>query len=122
MVKSLNSKVDLVIKGTYHNWIVEYGDIMIGNAGFEFYNSRNVRKCVQINWDNIECVTAIVLFKGKWIPRFCIYTKDKITYNFSVKKPKKVLKIISHYISSDNMYRSLGFFKSIKQKFTSKNQ
>lgn len=116
MVKSLNSKVDLVIKGAYHNWIVEYGDIMIGNVGFEFYNSRDVRKFIQINWDKIECVTALVLFKGRWIPRFSVYTKDNKTYIFSSKEPKKVLKAIRNYIPSDRVCRALTLFKSIDKK------
>ena len=117
MVQSLSSKVDIVIKGVYYGVFTSYGNIMIGNGGFEFYNEKNVQKNLQISWDKIDYVTALVLFKGKWIPRFCIYTKDKSTYYFSCKKPKTILKEIGKYIPHDKMYRSLGFLQKIKDKF-----
>ena len=48
MVQSLNTKVDLVIDATSFTWISDYGKIMIGDKGFEFYNSRDSNKYIQI--------------------------------------------------------------------------
>ena len=44
MVQSINTKVDLVIEGTSHMGLTDYGKIMIGDKGFEFFNDRDVRK------------------------------------------------------------------------------
>ena len=44
MVQSLNTKVDLVIDATAFTGLSDYGKIMIGDKGFEFYNSRDPHK------------------------------------------------------------------------------
>ena len=75
MVQSLNTKVDLVIDGTSFTWISDYGKIMIGDKGFEFYNSRDSHKYIQIPWEEVDYVIASVLFRGKWIPRYALKTK-----------------------------------------------
>ena len=41
MVQSINSKVDLVMAGTSYMGLTDYGKIMIGNKGFEFFNERD---------------------------------------------------------------------------------
>lgn len=115
MVQSLNTKVDLVIKGTSFLGISEYGEIMIGDKAFEFYNSRDARKFIQIPWDEVDYVTASVLFGGKWIPRYAIQTKSNGTFTFASKEPKKVLRAIRVYIEGPKMVRSLGFFSVIKR-------
>lgn len=47
MVQSLNTKVDLVIDATAFTGLADYGKIMIGDKGFEFYNSRDPHKYMQ---------------------------------------------------------------------------
>ncbi|APQ74072.1 hypothetical protein NPD9_671 [Clostridium botulinum] len=37
MVQSLNTKVDLVIDATAFTGLADYGEIMIGDKGFEFF-------------------------------------------------------------------------------------
>ena len=44
MVESLNKKAELIAKGTYFTTFSAYGQIMIGDEGFEFYEDRNVPK------------------------------------------------------------------------------
>lgn len=117
MVKSLNSKVDLVVNGTNYSYFTEYGKIMIGNAGFEFYSNRDRNKYIQIPWDIIQNVTAVVHFKGKWIPKFSIQVNNN-KYYFSSKEPKKTLKAMQNYIGKEKMFQSLSIFKIIKNKFT----
>ena len=110
MVQSINTKVDLVIDATSHMGLPEYGKIMIGDKGFEFYNERDARKFIQIPWNEVDYVIASILFKGKWIPRYAIQTKRNGTFTFSSKDAKKVLRTIREYVDPNHMVSSLSFF------------
>ncbi|MDY0404183.1 DUF956 family protein [Virgibacillus sp. 179-BFC.A HS] len=118
MVQSINTKVDLVIDATSHISLSEYGKIMIGDKGFEFFNKRDVRKYIQIPWEEVDYVIASVLFKGKWIPRYAIRTKRNGTYTFS-SNPKRVFRAMREYVDPNRMVRSLTFFDVIKRNFKS---
>ena len=115
MVQSLNTKVDLVIDATSFTGFADYGKIMIGDKGFEFYNSRDPRKFIQIPWEEVDYVIASVLFKGKWIPRYAVRTKKNGTYTFSSKDAKKVLRTVRNYVDPNHMVHSLSFFDVIKR-------
>lgn len=115
MVQSLNTKVDLVIDATAFTGLSDYGKIMIGDEGFEFYNSRDPHKFVQIPWDEVDYVIASVLLKGKWIPRYAIQTKKNGTYTFASKDAKKVLRAIRNYVDSERMVSSLSFLDVVKR-------
>jgi hypothetical protein len=122
MVQSINTKVDLVIAGNSHLGLTDYGKIMIGDKGFEFYDDRNIRNYIQIPWDEVDIVIVSVMFKGRWIPRYALKTKKNGTYAFSSKNPKKVLRVIRKYISPDRMLQSLSFFDVMKRLFKGKNR
>lgn len=113
MVQSLNTKVDLVIDATAFTGLTDYGKIMIGDKGFEFYNDRDTRKYIQIPWEEVEYVIASVMFKGKWIPRYAIETKKNGTYTFSSKKPKRVLRAVREYVDPEKMVQSLSFMEVV---------
>ncbi len=115
MVQSLNTKVDLVIDATSFTGFADYGKIMIGDKGFEFYNSRDPRKFIQIPWEEVDYVIVSVLFKGKWIPRYAVRTKKNGTYTFSSKDAKKVLRTVRNYVDPNHMVHSLSFFDVIKR-------
>ena len=115
MVQSINTKVDLTTNATSYLGITDYGKIMIGDKGFEFYNERDARKFVQIPWEEVDQVIASVMFKGKWIPRFAIKSKRNATYTFSAKDPKKVLRAIRNYVDPSNMVRSLSLLDVVKR-------
>ena len=119
MVESLNAKVTLVIDGTSFLGLTDYGKIMVGDRGFEFYNHRDARKFIQIPWEEVEYVVASVMFKGKWIPRYGIQTKKNGTYTFSSKEPKKVLREIRQYVDPDKMVHSLSFFQVVQRGVSS---
>lgn len=89
MVQSINTKVDLTIDATSYLGIADYGKIMIGDKGFEFYNNRDARKFVQIPWEEVDYVIASVVFKGKWIPRYAIQTKKAGPIRLPLKNLKK---------------------------------
>ncbi|VDG18046.1 DUF956 family protein [Lactiplantibacillus mudanjiangensis] len=122
MVQSINTKVDLVIAGNSHLGLTDYGKIMVGDKGFEFYDDRNVRNYIQIPWDEVDSVIVSVVFKGKWIPRYALKTKKNGTYAFSSKNPKKVLRAIRKYIEPDRILQSLTFFDVMKRLFKGKNR
>lgn len=125
MVQSLNKKVDLTVNATSFMGLANYGKIMVGDKAFEFYDDQDVRKYIQIPWEEVEFVMATVLFKGKWIPRFAVQTKKNGRYQFAAKNPKKVLRAIQDHIGKKKMRRSLSFFqifsRSIKAKFGKNN-
>ncbi len=115
MAKSLNSKIDLIIKATSYLKLGEYGKIMIGDKAFEFYNDHNINDFIQIPWQEINLIIASIMFKGKWIPRYAIQTKHNGTFSFSSRNPKKVLRVIHKYVDSNHMVRSLTFFQVLKR-------
>ena len=122
MVQSINTQVDLVIEATAFTGLNEYGKIMIGDKGFEFYNSRDARKFIQIPWNEVDHVIASVMFKGKWIPRYAIETKKNGTFTFSSKNPKSVLRAVRVYVDPAKMVQSLGFFEVIKRGLKAKKK
>ncbi|MEY8446572.1 DUF956 family protein [Enterococcus ratti] len=115
MVQSINTKVELTTNATSYLGIAEYGKIMIGDKGFEFYNERDARKFIQIPWEEVDRVIASVMFNGKWIPRFAIRTKRNGTYSFAAKDPKKVLRAVRKYVDPNHMVRSLSLFDVVKR-------
>ncbi|MFD1064763.1 DUF956 family protein [Oceanobacillus locisalsi] len=115
MVQSINTKVDLVINATSHTGISDYGKVMIGDKGFEFFNKRDVRKYIQIPWEEVDYVIASVMFKGKWVPRYAIQTKQSGTFSFSSKNSKKVLRSIREYVDPTRMVQSLSAFDVMKR-------
>ncbi|WP_294610590.1 DUF956 family protein [uncultured Gilliamella sp.] len=115
MVQSLNTKIDLTVKGTAFVGFSEYGNIMIGDKAFEFYHQRDSRKYIQIPWKEVDYVVASVLFRGRWIPRYSIQTKQNGTFTFASEDPKKVLRAIRVYIDGQKMVKSLGFFDVLKR-------
>ncbi|WP_415294109.1 DUF956 family protein, partial [Clostridium perfringens] len=116
MVQSLNTKVDLVVDATSFSGLADYGQIMIGDKGFEFYNSNDYRKFIQIPWEEVDYVIASVMFKGKWIPRYAIKTKKNGTYSFSSKDTKKVLRTVRKYVDANRIVKSLSFFDVVKRE------
>ncbi|MCI6690890.1 MULTISPECIES: DUF956 family protein [unclassified Clostridium] len=115
MVQSLNTKVDLTIPGTSYLGIASYGKVMIGDKAFEFYNDRNVGDYIQIPWEEVDYIAASVMFGGKWISRFAIFTKQNGHFSFSTRDNKKTLRAINEYIESNRLVRSITFGQVIKR-------
>lgn len=113
MIESLNTKVDISIKATSYLGLASYGKVMIGDNAFEFYNDTSSKDYIQIPWQEIDHVMASVMFKGKWIPRFAIVTKESGTFTFSTRNNKLILRTINNYIPSQRLVRSLGFFQIV---------
>lgn len=117
MVQSINTKSDLVMNATSHLGMTDYGKIMVGDKGFEFYDDRDANNYIQIPWTEVNKVIVSVVFGGKWIPRFALETKKNGTFSFSARDPKKALRAIRVYIKPERIVRSLGFFQVVARAF-----
>lgn len=95
MAQSQNTKVDFTIHATSMLGLTTYGNIMIGDKAFEFYNEKNVQDFIQIPWTEIDRVEASVLFKKK-ISRFVIFTKEGMHFTFSTRDNIKTLKEVKN--------------------------
>jgi len=115
MAQSMNTKVDLTIKATSYHSLATYGSMMIGDKAVEFYNEKNVEDYVQIPWEEVDHVAASVMFGGKLIPRFAVFTKQNGSFSFSTRDNKKTLRAMRPYVGDQNLVRSLSFFDVIKR-------
>lgn len=113
MAQSQNSSVDLAIKATSFQGLTTYGDVMVGNAAFEFYNERNPEDYIQIPWDQVDYVAAEVL-PGKKIARFAIFTKENGHFSFSTRDNKATLCAMRAYVPEDRLQRSPSFADVMK--------
>ena len=81
MAQSMNTKVDYTVPATSFLGLTSYGNVMIGDKAFEFYNEKNVNDYIQIPWTEVDHVLGSVSFRGKWISRFGTKPRD-VCVNF----------------------------------------
>ena len=110
MAQSQNSTVDLSMKATSFHGLATYGDILIGNKAFEFYNQKNPEDYIQIPWDQIDHIAASVIGRNKSISRFAIFTKSNGNYSFSTRDNKATLRAIRVYVGEEKLVRSPYFW------------
>lgn len=115
MAQSQNSSVDLTIKATSFSGLNSYGEVMVGNKAFEFYNERNVEDYIQIPWTEVDYISAEVV--GKRITRFAIFIKQGGHFGFSTRDNKKTLRAVRNYVPEDRLLRSRSFFEVLKYGF-----
>ena len=113
MAQSQNSSVDLAIKATSFQGLTTYGDVMVGNAAFEFYNERNPEDYIQIPWDQVDYVAAEVL-PGKKIARFAIFTQENGHFSVSTRDNQATLRAMRAYVPEDRLQRSPSFADVMK--------
>ena len=117
MVKSLNTEMAHTTKGTWFREGPIYGNIMVGDKAFEFYNDTKLQDYVQIPWDEITYVIADVYFGGKFIPRFEIRTKQNGRFRFASRKSRITLKEIQKRIPRESLRKAPSFIAVLKQGF-----
>lgn len=113
MAQSQNSTVDFTAKATSFQGLGTYGDVMVGNAAFEFYNEKNPEDYIQIPWGEVDYVAAEVL-PGKKISRFAIFTKESGHFTFSTRDNKACLRAMGAYVPADRLQRSPSFLDVVK--------
>ena len=114
MAQSQNSVVDLTIPATSYHGLATYGNVMIGNKAFEFYNEKNKEDFIQIPWEEIDYISASVYFNKK-IARFAIFTKNNGHFTFSTRNNVKTLQVVGNHFPKEKMYRSPTFLTIIKR-------
>ncbi len=114
MAQSQNTTVEFTSRGTSFAGLSTYGNILIGDKAFEFYNERNPEDYIQIPWDEVDYVAASVMFGGRWIPRFALFTKQNGHFAFSSKDNKATLRAVREHVPSDRIVRSLSFLDVVK--------
>ena len=115
MVQSMNTKVELTVKGSSYLGLSSTGKIMIGDKAFEYYNDRKVEDYIQIPWEEVDYLAASVYFK-KYINRFEIFTKKDGSFCFSAgRNNKMLLRAIRNHMPEEKMVQSLGFFTVLKR-------
>lgn len=112
MAQSQNTSVDLAIKATSFAGIGTYGDVMVGDRAFEFYNERNPEDYIQIPWTEVDYIAAEVV--GKKITRFAIFVKGGNHFSFSTRDNIKTLRAVREYVGEDRMVRSKSFLDVVK--------
>lgn len=113
MAQSQNSTVDFTAKATSFHGLGTYGDVMVGNAAFEFYNEKNPEDYIQIPWGEVDYVAAEVL-PGKKISRFAIFTKENGHFAFSTRDNKACLRAMRSYVPEGRLQRSPTFLDVVK--------
>lgn len=117
MVQSMNSQVLFCTKGECFNTVDQYGKLMLGNKAFEFYDDRNPAKNIQIPWDDIEWVRAVV-YRKKYFSRFFIETKEGQSFSFTSQDTKKVLQTIAQFVDPNHIVHADTLMRKIKRRFT----
>ena len=113
MVQSQNTKVDYTERASSLSGLTTYGDVMVGDRAFEFYNERNKEDFIQIPWDEVDYVAAEVL-PGKKIARFAIFTKGNGHFDFSTRDNKATLRAMREHLPEDLLQRSPSLLDVLK--------
>lgn len=113
MVQSQNTKVDYTERASSLSGLTTYGDVMVGDRAFEFYNERNKEDFIQIPWDEVDYVAAEVL-PGKKIARFAIFTKENGHFDFSTRDNKATLRAMKEHLPEDLLQRSPSLLDVLK--------
>ena len=113
MVQSQNTKVDYTEKASSLSGLTTYGDVMVGDRAFEFYNERNKEDFIQIPWDEVDYVAAEVL-PGKKIARFAIFTKENGHFDFSTRDNKATLRAMRVHLPENLLQRSPSLLDVLK--------
>lgn len=118
MVQSLNSKAEMTAKGISYLGIgAQYGQFLVGNQAFEFFNENNVADYIQIPWVNVTAVYASV--SRRQVGRRFRVATDKGSFDFSSPESGKILKIIRDHVGHEKVLKQptlVARFKAIFKK------
>ena len=105
MAISMNTSVEYSEKATFLQGFTTYGDVMVGDRAFEFYNEKNPEDFIQIPWEEVDYVSAEVVGKKK-ITRFAIFTRENGHFTFSTRDNKATLRAVREHVPADRLLRS----------------
>ena len=109
--------MDMTSKGTWFREGPIYGNIMVGDKAFEFYNDTKLQDYIQIPWTEINYVIVDIYFGGRYIPRFEIRTKHNGNLRFSSRKSRETIKAIQKRIPRESLRKARSVGAILKQRF-----
>ena len=112
MAQSTNTKVEYKTKAASYSGIGSYGNIMLGDKAFEYYNEKNPEDYIQIPWDQVDYIAASVYFK-KYITRFAVFIKggNNRYFAFSAKNNKALLRACKAHVPEDRLQKAPTLLK-----------
>lgn len=113
VAQSQNASVELAIPATFFVGLGTYGKMMLGDKALEFYNDRNPEDYIQIPWDQIDYVSASVIFK-RHISRFAVFTKENGHFAFSTRDNRATLRVVRDHIGNEKVVRSADFLGVVR--------
>lgn len=127
MIQSLNTKTADPIKAIAYVGIGSvYGQLLIGDKAFEFFNDANISDAIQIPWDSIHHVEGVVSRSNKIGRQFVIVlnpqgkSKRLNTIRFSSKDAGKALKLIRQAIGNDKVVKAPTLISKLQRLFNRK--
>ncbi|WEG73640.1 DUF956 family protein [Vagococcus intermedius] len=114
MTATFNTEIELVVKA---NSLInpispKKGMLSLGEKGIEFLAVNGIG-FIQIPWENIVVVKAHVLFHGRYIRGFDVYTDDQQMLSFVTSNTKQALIIMREHLGSDKLRQANNNFKSL---------
>lgn len=117
MVKSLNTEMAHTTKGTWFREGPIYGNIMVGDKAFEFYNDTKLQDYVQIPWDEI---TYVIAMSTSVVNSSHALKSELSKMDVSVlpsRKSRITLKEIQKRIPRESLRKAPSFIAVLKQGF-----
>lgn len=112
MVQSLNTKTSSAFPAiAYVGLGSVYGNLLIGDNAFEFFNETNVEDAIQIPWDTIDHVEGVVMKNHKIGRQFVIVllpqgrSKRHNHLRFSAKSSGTILKLVREQLGNDKVVK-----------------
>lgn len=112
MVQSLNTKTSQAFSTIAYVGLGSiYGNVLIGDKAFEFFNESNVEDAIQIPWDTIDHVEGVVTRNHKIGRQFVIVLKSQGRskrhnhMRFSSKSSGTMLKLVREQLGNDKVVK-----------------
>lgn len=112
MVQSLNTKTSQAFPAIAYVGLGSiYGNVLVGDKAFEFFNEANVEDAIQIPWDTIDHIEGVVTRNHKIGRQIVIVLKPQgrsKRYNylrFSSKSSGTILKLVRQELGNDKVVK-----------------
>ncbi|MDR1606533.1 MAG: DUF956 family protein [Streptococcaceae bacterium] len=122
MANSLNTQVTLTSHAiSFLSSIAgNYGQVLVGDQAFEFFNDKNVEDFIQIPWTEVRYVEGQVLF-GKIGRQFVFHTSAG-RFRFASKDAGQILKVVRQQLGNDKVVKAASFWSTIRKPFRKKKK
>jgi len=120
MVQSLNTRADLTAEAIAYLGFPKYGQVMMGDKAFEFYNEKNTADTMSFPWASVKRVEAYVSHSGKIDKNFYIVLNNNKKIRFNSIESGKILKLFREQIGNEKVTRISSLTSSFLNVFKKK--